>query len=132
MSLSTIFQLYRGGQFYWWRKLEYPKKTKHLLPNFIMLYQVHLSWPGFELTLGSPAVNGHFKTLPTGFILTQISGYLTSAVNGHSKFIPSYQLPVFNGHISFWTLKKSLRVCFRVVLNTTWFYLLSYKNFDFW
>jgi hypothetical protein len=25
--LPTTFQLYRGGQFYWWRKLEYPEKT---------------------------------------------------------------------------------------------------------
>ena len=76
-QLLTIFQLYRGDQFYWSRKPWYPGKTTDLSQvtgnlYHIMLHRVHLDWAGFEHTtlmvigtgcVGSYKSNYHVITL---------------------------------------------------------------------
>ena len=77
--LPTIFQLYFGNQFYWWRTPSIRRKPPTCcksLTNFITLCRVHHAILGFELTTGTDCTGSwksNYHTITSTTALHELS-----------------------------------------------------------
>jgi hypothetical protein len=111
-SLSPIFQLYRGSQFCWWEKPEYPVKTTYLPQvtdklDHIMLYRL------------SPPEWDSYSQLGDGYWFHSKSNYhtitITTAILKNFnelliKIIINYKLHLPSNKMYLQYVKKSLKI----------------------